>query len=204
MATVPEVIEVPAGPKVNLEQERAISSHEFASGSYYWRSGVLGVLLLGVVALGSALVVAGFMLFADKPTTGYMVSAVGGLMAIMAVAAWYQFGKVKSQGVAEIHICPGGIRWRRTSGGPLQTTPWSELAGVHRTRYTVYQGLMTQEKDEVTIRLRTEEKIVLSRFNLTDYPVFAQLIVEGHQQGAVFSMNQNLAGFLPVTSLSRR
>jgi hypothetical protein len=176
--------------KAALAAEQPLSRHAFDQAAFAKRGFLICLFCGGLIAFCLLLMFAGLTLLLRQRETGYIVVGMSAFLILINVFLIWSHFAYRTQGVAAIEVCPGGLRWLKTADSPTQVAGWGEVADVSLNHLSPYPW-----RHELTITLQSGQSLKLAAFSLTDYARFAELVSTGFKQRGLVS--KSLAGFMP-------
>jgi hypothetical protein len=172
----------------DVAAEPTVSHHVFNRWEFAARSFKLWAYIIVTTALLALVMIGGLLTLRRNPSSGLTIIMIDTLL--FAINGWifYYNHRFSLFGVAEIEVCPSGLRWRKTEDGPLHTARWGDITDLNIVAVNVVgQGVGSGWRLEMRITFRSGDKLVFAPFSLTEYVAFTKLVAEGYKHGGVMS-----------------
>ncbi len=180
-----DATEAPAGKdyeRGRLAVEIPISEHRFNFWVAVHHSIKFLVLAPIPGIIGALLLSAGVSLLARGEAGSAVVSSLAGLLFLAGCVGLVNYVvSLFVDRVEEMSVCHSGLRWKR--GGQAHMATWADVADV-RAKQVVHtnRGVVQDIVGTIVIDFRLGSRMVLTSKVLTDFPRFANLVLEHHNR----------------------
>lgn len=165
-----------------FDERDKVSSHSFVPQGLETRAALLRFFSIPCFLIVPILLT-GVYATANKGQWMQSLAMLGGAAVMIAIGVFLlrgDKGRFLKNGIAQIDIMTGGLRWVRHGDPTVRTAAWSQVANCHE-----HVNLANRWKNETVVTLRTGEKIWLWACCMSDYEECVRLVERGQKQGAV-------------------
>jgi hypothetical protein len=177
-----------AGEPKDVAAEPPVSHHVFNRWEFAARSFKMWAYIIATTAILAFVMIAGLLTLRRNPSSGLTIIVIDTLLFALNSWIFYYNHRFSLFGVAEIEVCPSGLRWRKTDDGPQHTARWGDIVDLNISAVNVVgQGAGSGWRLEMRITFRSGERLIFAPFSLTEYVAFTKLVAEGYKHGGIMS-----------------